>query len=135
MIFVADYTYSVMVFGERVAHSVVASIVGAILASQYCASQMTGNFILHAVSFIVAHVHVYYAEDDCMSQSFQVYTVNRYTTRLAGIMKYCCMLQDKKELGYKHAYLITITHRGEHNSHPLHNLARRATYVLHAKQQ
>ena len=55
VIFVAD-TYSVMVFGERVARSVAASIVGAILASQYCASQMTGNLIyrqyiiLHAVS-------------------------------------------------------------------------------------
>ena len=57
-------TRCVMVFGERVARSVVASIVGAILASQYCASQMTGNLIytqytiMHAVSSIVAHVHV-----------------------------------------------------------------------------
>ena len=64
-----------MVFGERVASCVVASIVGAILASQYCASQMTGSLIyrlytiLHALSCshseacnvvsIVTHEHVY----------------------------------------------------------------------------
>ena len=44
-----------MASGKHVARAAVASIVGVILASQCCASQMTGNFVY----YLVVNIHVY----------------------------------------------------------------------------
>lgn len=75
----------IMVFGERIARSVATSVVWAILASQYGASQMTGNFIhtdrlLHmecCIVFIMAHVHI-----------LCVHAIYRLSPRLSNLSRY-----------------------------------------------
>ena len=126
----------IMVFGERVASAVAASIVGIILASQYCASQMTGNFIhtdrlLHmecCIVFIMAHVHIILHASTPSTDSLHACPTFPGTliTRLASTMTLTRYLEaiiwiiidHKNRPGCMHTYiaiLITITHHDEQN--------------------